>query len=55
MLPVLVSKALADAGYDLIEPRDDGWFLARVSGSHVVLAVRPGAAGTRLWRLRSPA
>jgi hypothetical protein len=33
MLPVLFSRALADAGYDLIEPSDDGWFLARVSGS----------------------
>jgi len=46
MLPVLVNKALVDAGYDLIEPRQDGWLLARVSGLPVVLAIRPGAAGT---------
>jgi hypothetical protein len=44
-LPVLVAKALADAGYDLIEPGHDGWFLARVSGSPVVLAIRPDATG----------
>lgn len=45
-LPVLVAKALADAGYDLIGPGPEGWFLGRVSGSPVVLAIRPDAAGT---------
>lgn len=45
-LPVLVTKALVDAGYDLIEHGHDGWFFTRVSGSPVKLAVRPVAAGT---------
>lgn len=48
VLPVLVTKALADTGYDLIEDSSDGWFLARVSGSPVKLAVQPVATGTIL-------
>lgn len=48
MLPVLVTQALTDAGYDMIEPSHDGWFLARVGGSPVVLAIRPDAAGMLL-------
>jgi hypothetical protein len=47
-LPVLVSKALADSGYDLIEECNDGWFLASVSGKTVNLAVQPVASGTIL-------
>jgi putative restriction endonuclease len=47
-LPILVTKALADTGYDLIEECTDGWFLARVSGSAVRLAVQPVAIGTIL-------
>lgn len=47
-LPVLVTKALADTGYDLVEECSDGWFFARVSGSPVKLAVQPVAAGTIL-------
>lgn len=47
-LPVLVTKALADTGYDLIEESTDGWFVARVSGSSVKLAVRPAATGAIL-------
>lgn len=31
-LPPLVDKALADAGYDLVEALGDGWVRARVSG-----------------------
>lgn len=48
VLPVLVSKALADTGYDLIDQSNDGWFLARVSGSPAKLAVQPVATGTIL-------
>lgn len=48
VLPVLVSKALADTGYDLIEESKDGWFFARVSGSPAKLAVQPVATGTIL-------
>ncbi|MEO1766820.1 HNH endonuclease [Thiobacter aerophilum] len=41
MLPILVEKALNDAGYDLVEPTTPaGWFQARVSGSQAVLAIR---------------
>ncbi len=47
-LPVLVTKALADTGYDLIEETSDGWFVARVSGSSVKLAVQSVAAGAIL-------
>jgi hypothetical protein len=32
-LPALVAKALADTGYDLLSPADDGWFAAAISGS----------------------
>lgn len=47
-LPVLVTKALVDTGYDLIEECSDGWFIARVSGSSVRLAVQSVATGTIL-------
>ncbi|MGB1561771.1 MAG: HNH endonuclease [Sinimarinibacterium flocculans] len=47
-LPILVTKALADTGYDMIAEGNDGWFLARVSGSAVRLAVQPIATGTIL-------
>lgn len=48
MLPILLTKALTDAGYDLLEPSRDGWFLARVSGTDARLALRPVADGALL-------
>lgn len=47
-LPILVAKALADTGYDLIEEGEGGWFTARVSGSPVRMAVQPAATGAIL-------
>lgn len=32
-VPALISKALVDTGYDLIEPEDTGWIKGGVSGS----------------------
>jgi hypothetical protein len=47
-LPTLVFKALADSGYDLLQPLEDGWFLAAVSGSPVRVAVSVMDADTLL-------
>lgn len=44
-LPPLVDKALADAGYDLVEALSDGWARARISGEasgELHLKVTPG-------------
>lgn len=47
MLPILVAKALADAGFDLVEPAaPKGWVRARVSGSQALLAIRPEGSQT---------
>ena len=32
-IPALVTKALADTGYDLLSVADDGWIAAAISGS----------------------
>ena len=32
-LPALIAKALADTGYDLVTPAEEGWFIARTSGA----------------------
>jgi putative restriction endonuclease len=39
-LPILVEKAVRDAGLDLIEPLSDGAFYARVSGSDTCAWIR---------------
>ena len=46
-LPVLIEKAVHDAGLDLIEPLPDGAFFARVSGSNTCAWVR--IEGGELW------
>ena len=47
-LPVLVVKALADAGYDLVGGVGEEWFVARVSGASARVGVRSVAQGTIL-------
>lgn len=46
-LPVLLEKAVHDAGLDLIEPLPDGAFLARISGTHVTAWIHPDVDG--IW------
>ena len=47
MLPILVAKALNDAGFDLDEPATaNGWVRVRVSGSQALLAIRPEGGQT---------
>ncbi|WP_426701632.1 HNH endonuclease [Rhodanobacter sp. Col0626] len=47
-LPVLIAKALADNGYDLVSVTDDGWFAAEVSGSPAKVLVWANEAGVML-------
>lgn len=47
-LPALVSKALADTGYDLLSPAGDGWIAAAISGSTGRVLVRAADAGVLL-------
>ncbi len=46
MLPTLISKALIDSGYDLLQSVADGWFVASVSGSSASVAVTAQGAST---------
>lgn len=47
-LPALVSKALADTGFDLVTPTDEGWVSAAVSGTPARVAVKPSGSVTWL-------
>ncbi len=47
-LPTLVSKALADTGYDLLTSVDDEWVAATVSGSSGQILVRASGDGVLL-------
>lgn len=47
-LPALVAKALADAGYDLLFPADDGWMAAAISGSVGRVLVQAAEEGVLL-------
>ena len=47
-LEALISKALADTGYDLLKPADDGWFSAAVSGNPGRIQVRGADDGVLL-------
>lgn len=47
-LPTLISKALVDCGYDLLQPEDDDWFIATISGSSVKVAVKAIGTNTLL-------
>lgn len=48
ILPPLVSKALSDSGYDLVSSKDDGWFVAGVSGSPATVLIQVGEEGVLL-------
>jgi len=48
MSPVLVEKALRDAGFDLISTGNDGWMDARISGQDAHVAVLIVANGALL-------
>lgn len=39
-LPILIDKALRDAGYDLLDFRSDGWAMAQESGTRCTVFVR---------------
>lgn len=47
-LPALVAKALADTGYDLLTPADDGWMAAAISGSAGRVLVQAANEGVLL-------
>lgn len=47
-LPALVAKALADTGYDLLSPAEDGWTAAAISGTAGRILVRAAAEGVLL-------
>ena len=47
-VPVLIAKALADNGYDLISATDDGWFAAESSGSTAKVLVWADGANVML-------
>ncbi|CAM5423522.1 HNH endonuclease [Rhodanobacter lindaniclasticus] len=47
-LPVLIAKALADNGYDLVSATDDGWFAAGISGSAAKVLIWADEAGVML-------
>src|SRR5690349_10182483 len=47
-LPPLIAKALADTGYDLITPAEEGWFIGKTSGAQARVWVRPSPAGVLL-------
>lgn len=47
-LPTLISKALVDSGYDLLQAADDGWFMAAISGSSAKVAVKAMGTDTLL-------
>ena len=47
-LPALVAKALADTGYDLLTPLDDGWVAASISGNPGRILVRAADDGVLL-------
>lgn len=51
-LPILVEKAVLDAGYDLITPVDDSWFSASISGSIENAWISATAAGVFLATVR---
>jgi putative restriction endonuclease len=48
ILPPLVSKALTDSGYDLVSSKDDGWFVAGVSGSPATVLIQVVEEGVLL-------
>lgn len=47
-LPTLISKALIDSGYDLLQEADDDWFMASISGSSTKVAVKSRGTDTLL-------
>lgn len=48
VLPPLVAKAFADAGYDLLSPAEDGWMTAAISGTAGCILVRAVDEGVLL-------
>lgn len=47
-LAALISKALIDSGYDLLQAADDDWFMASISGASARVAVKAQGTDTLL-------
>lgn len=47
-LPVLVTKALADSGYDVVAAVENGWFEAMISGTSARVGIKAADGGTLL-------
>jgi putative restriction endonuclease len=47
-LPVLVAKALADSGYDVVAVVANGWFEATISGTSARVGIKAAGSGTLL-------
>lgn len=47
-LPVLVTKALADSGYDVVAAAANGWFEAMISGTSARVGIKADGGGTLL-------